>query len=58
MATAGRLAFHPHIGDDHVIGVGADFQLCFFGGGGGFDLEAIDFKNCLEGEQDSQFVVD
>jgi hypothetical protein len=56
--VAGGVAFHPHIGDDHVIGVGAHLQFCFFGGSGGFDLEAVDFKNCLESEQNGQFVVD
>ena len=53
----GGVALHAHVGDNHVIGVGAELLFRLAGGGGRFHLKAIDFEHCLEGEQDREFVI-
>ena len=53
----GGVAFHAHVRDDHVVLALAEQQLALARGGGGVDIEAADFENSFEGEEDGDLVV-
>ncbi len=56
--AAGGIGLHAHVGDDHLVFIQLDLGLAFPCGGGGVDIEAGDFEDGFEGEEDGDFVID
>src|SRR5260370_25608199 len=55
--VAGLGMLHLHVGDHHVVVGGLQLENGFGGGGGGFNLEAVDFQNRFQGQQNGDLIV-
>ncbi len=54
---AGAFALHTHVGDDHIIGMGANLGATLARRGSSFHLEAANLKHSLQGQQNGELVV-
>lgn len=54
---AGGFGLHPHVGDDHLVGVFREAALSLCGRGGGFHFESVDFEDRFQRQKNRKFVI-
>ncbi len=55
---ASLFGFHTQVADDHLVNAGLHAGRRLGGTAGGFDFKSVEFKDSLEGQQDSEIVID
>jgi len=56
--AAGSVAFHAHVGDDHLVFAQFNFGASLARAGGRVHIKSADFEDGFEGQQNSYFIID